>query len=118
MNKKKESIEMTEESQMKIACKTQIWEIDDIFKYYYDQYKPYCLSDHFKRTSLKYFIEKIGYNEVLESLEIVIDKIPDKAEDALKYFCGICWNKIRYPNALSIVRIEENGQEGVQNDKH
>lgn len=81
---------------------------------FYQQYKPNSFSPHFQRTSLSYFIRELDVNDIEEALEIAINKIPDKAEDALKYFCGICWNKIKYPEALNIVKIDVNNMENLK----
>ena len=45
-------------------------------------------------TSIKNFISKIGYYEVLEAMEIAVSKSMYEKHQ-FKYFCGICWNKIK-----------------------
>jgi len=45
-------------------------------------------------NSVRTFIEKIGYHEVLEAMEIALAKgYYDKK--TFRYFCGVCWNKVR-----------------------
>lgn len=45
-------------------------------------------------NSMRMFIDKLGYFEVLESMEIAMAK--GSSEDRTwRYFCGVCWNKLR-----------------------
>lgn len=46
------------------------------------------------RKSIERFIEQLGYHEVLDAMEIASSKIKNN-HYAFKYFCGICWNKIK-----------------------
>ena len=46
------------------------------------------------RKSIERFIEKLGYHEVLDAMEIASEKVRNK-NYAFKYFCGICWTKIK-----------------------
>lgn len=46
------------------------------------------------RKSIERFIEQLGYHEVLDAMEIASSKIRNN-HYAFKYFCGICWNKIK-----------------------
>ncbi|MEO5360614.1 MAG: HNH endonuclease [Nitrospirota bacterium] len=79
-----------------------IEEIDSIFT---EQYKDYQLSDTFKNVSLKRFINLLPKHEIIESMYIAISKYPAKSKhnEAIRYFCGVCWTKIK--------RQSENGQE-------
>lgn len=90
---------MTEEEKFdsNISLQASINHINSLFL---RQYKPFSFSNKFKETSLKKFLIYLTVEEVENSLEIAINKIPDKAEEAFKYFCGICWNKIKYSSAL------------------
>ena len=45
--------------------------------------------------SLKNFLKQLPFEEVKEAMEIAVNNVPDRAYDCTKYFCGICWNKIR-----------------------
>lgn len=45
--------------------------------------------------SIKTFVEKLGVVEVLESMDKAIATKPYSERSAFKYFCGICWNKIK-----------------------
>jgi len=54
----------------------------------------WVMKEQFKRVSVRKFIEKLGLHEVMDSMEIAASKINDPNE-VLRYFCGICWAKIR-----------------------
>jgi hypothetical protein len=45
-------------------------------------------------SSIRMFLERLDYHEVLEAMEIACDKKYSKGP-AFSYFCGICWNKIK-----------------------
>lgn len=68
-------------------------EIDEIDELYSSVYTDYCLSDSFKQ-SVRKFIDKLGFEDVKEAMTKAIyhTKLNDKT--SIKYFCGICWNKI------------------------
>ncbi len=44
-------------------------------------------------SSIQRFIEKIGYFEVLDAMELACSKRISDSQ-VFKYFCGVCWNKI------------------------
>lgn len=46
-----------------------------------------------KERSVKTFLRKLDAMDVMDSAEVANQK--RKGEDRWKYFCGICWNKIR-----------------------
>lgn len=45
--------------------------------------------------SIKMFNEKLPLHEVLEAAEIALAKKPYSLPTRFRYFCGICWSKIR-----------------------
>lgn len=45
--------------------------------------------------SIKQFIERLGYHETLDAAEIARAKKPYSMVPRFKYFCGVCWTKIR-----------------------
>jgi len=69
-------------------------EINKVDEVYSRHFPDYCLSEGFKKTSVKMFIEKLNVFEVCESMEKACMKIVD-SNKAIKYFCGICWCKIK-----------------------
>lgn len=49
--------------------------------------------------SIKAFIEKLGVHEVLEAAEKAVSK-GFYPTSQFKYFCGICWSKIKQPGSF------------------
>lgn len=45
--------------------------------------------------SIKTFLTKLNYYEVTEAMEIAVARKPYSDYAAFKYFCGICWSKIK-----------------------
>jgi len=45
--------------------------------------------------SIKRFIERIGFHEVIDAMEISTAKMPWGNKSSFSYFCGVYWNKIR-----------------------
>lgn len=69
----------------------EIEKVNELYTFYFPEYE---LSDSFKRASVKSFISKLGLNEVRQSMETACLKV-DNSTYVLRYFCGICWNKIK-----------------------
>ena len=68
-------------------------DIERVTNIYIETFKGWTLTDSFKKGTVKMFIDKLNVFEVEEAMSIACDKL-DK-DNAIKYFCGICWNKIR-----------------------
>lgn len=66
--------------------------INDIYR---EQYEGWCFSGQFKNISVKTFLRKLPYHEVQEAMYIAINKFPKNHTQVIKYFCGICWRKIK-----------------------
>ena len=47
------------------------------------------------KQSIKKFFELLPEHEVIDAMEISLAKFSDEPGLATKYFCGICWNKIK-----------------------
>jgi hypothetical protein len=75
-------------------------EIDIVNLKYNEYFKKYELSEQFKKTSLTKFLKKIHYTEVVSAMENACIKFENQKnrncqDNAIKYFCGICWNIIK-----------------------
>ena len=46
-------------------------------------------------STIKKFIESIGLYEVIDAMEIACTKNIYHEEDRFRYFCGVCYNKMR-----------------------
>lgn len=69
-------------------------DIDDINQIYIDAFPGWQLSDTFKNVSIRRFLTLLPKHVIEESLHYSISKIQDK-DNAVKYFCGVCWRKIK-----------------------
>jgi hypothetical protein len=69
----------------------EIQKVDDVFSEFFPEM---TMSEKFKTSSVRMFLKKLTIYDVLDSMQIAASRINDP-EDALKYFCGICWNKIK-----------------------
>jgi CRISPR/Cas system Type II protein with McrA/HNH and RuvC-like nuclease domain len=48
--------------------------------------------------TIEQFIGKIGFFEVQDAAELSFNKFPYTTHNKFRYFCGICWNKIKENN--------------------
>jgi len=68
--------------------------IDDTFQRHFPDRET---TKSFKHSSIRKFIEKLGFIEVNNAMEAACSKMIDSGQ-ALKYFCGICWTIIKRKN--------------------
>ena len=84
---------------------SEINQVTVIFENYFPER---TFTDSFKKGSIKKFIEKLNIFEVCEAMEISCSKFEGQdsyyvkgrgwysnSDSAIKYFCGICWSKIK-----------------------
>lgn len=45
--------------------------------------------------SIRVFIERLGFHEVLNAAEIATARFPRFGNKTFRYFCGVCWKKIK-----------------------
>lgn len=69
-------------------------EINEIFHSYFAEWD---LSAEFKNNSVKRFLKHLPKQTVADSMHIACGKMHN-SNAAIKYFCGICWNKINERN--------------------
>lgn len=70
-------------------------DIEDVAHVYRENYPGHDLSDKFKNVSVKKFLQLLPKDEVIDSLWKAVSLIDNDSERAVKYFCGICWRKIK-----------------------
>ena len=68
-----------------------IKQITDTFEEYFPKS---TVTNLFINASLKRFLRKLPLHKIIEAMHISCSKIYNE-DRALKYFCGICWHKIR-----------------------
>ena len=69
-------------------------EITEVEKIYSCSFDGYVFTDKFKIT-VKNFIKTLGVEVVEDSMDKACARVYYHEQDALKYFCGICWNVIK-----------------------
>jgi hypothetical protein len=69
----------------------ELWSIADVFM---SHFKTDTI-DRRDLASIRGFLDQLDYFEVLEAAEIANDRKPYSHNQAWKYFCGICWRKIK-----------------------
>lgn len=63
-----------------------------------DELYPGSSADGIKRdwfSSIKMFIEKIGFHSVMDAAETARTNKPQQNKYRFLYFCGVCWNMVR-----------------------
>lgn len=76
-------------------------QISQIEVIYSDCFKGWELTEGFKQRSLISFIKRLPLEEVQDAMRIACSKFRFQEQRAIKYFCGICWRKIRENDAKS-----------------
>lgn len=70
-------------------------DINDVAKIYTDMFENWELTDTFKKSSVKLFLNKLPKNVVMDAMRMACVRRKDNSSAATKYFCGICWAKIK-----------------------
>jgi len=70
-------------------------EIDSVSDVYSQYFPDWILNTKFRNGTVKKFIELLNPAEVRNAMHIACSKISWNEDKALKYFCGVCWGKIR-----------------------
>ena len=85
-------------SRIEKRIQIEIEEIDLVYRSYFSGWQ---LSDRFKNISLKRFFKSLPKQIIIEAMHSACNCMLRKPEnddnsgEAINYFCGICWNKIR-----------------------
>lgn len=77
-------------SRKKASLTRKANQIESVFSQYFS---GYSFTDTFIR-SVKSFLEKLPKSEVEDAMMIACERFGDH-EQAIKYFCGICWRKVK-----------------------
>lgn len=70
-----------------------VTEIEDAFN---DFYPSLSFSEDFILQTLNDFEPYFTERQLIKYMRIACDKT-DNADSAIRYFCGICWNRIKNP---------------------
>lgn len=64
----------------------------------YEKFNPKLTLSDSGLVTVRNFIEKLGRHEVGDAMEIAYSRPSRGPGTQFKYFCGICWNKVRNLN--------------------
>lgn len=63
-----------------------------------DGYFGKVFTESFHRITSRRFFVSLPNQKVYDALHIACSKMPDDSDNAVRYFCGICWNWIKRPD--------------------
>jgi len=69
-------------------------QINEIDRIYSEKFDEWCLSESFKAGTVRKFLRRLPYETVREAMELACSRMSD-SEIAIKYFCGVCWKRIK-----------------------
>jgi hypothetical protein len=92
LKEKEEQYREYHKIQLEIEQRVQM-EIEMIAETYHFFFPDCQLGEDFKNYTVRNFLIKLGYPEVHDAMTIACNK--RGPGDRLKYFCGICWNRIK-----------------------
>lgn len=77
-------------SQKRDRLEREAWQVADIFIQRFDE-------DGIRREwlqSIKNFVDKLGVCDVMDAMDVAVSKSFPESR-MFRYFCGVCWGKIR-----------------------
>lgn len=69
-------------------------DVKEIEKAFQERFDDRTFTDLFINGTIKQFLKSLPLHEIIEAMRIAISKQVNP-DNCLKYFCGICWNKIK-----------------------
>lgn len=69
-------------------------DINKVASIYSEYFEEYQLTEHYKINTVGMFLEKLPIHEVEHAMHKACG-YTNCSDASLKYFCGICWNKVR-----------------------
>jgi len=73
-------------------------DIRAVAKVFEEQFPERELTEKFRNTSIRLFLQKLPLDEVVDAMRKACGKLHGDSSNAVNYFCGICWNKIKHPD--------------------
>lgn len=94
MDEKRAQLRAYENSLKKMRRQEDIW-IDEVCGCFEFNFENRTLSPKFKNVSVRRFVQLLAPSEVMQAMNIACSRKPHDMEEAIKYFCGICWRLIK-----------------------
>lgn len=80
-------------AEMRRRIEGDAWEVAFVFNEVFDPESIRFDRDWF--LSIKRFVERLGLHETLVAMEIATSRKATNRAACFKYFCGVCWSKIK-----------------------
>lgn len=55
----------------------------------------FAMNSEHDKLQIRRFVEKLPIDEVKDAMRLAVIRIPENPNRIWKYFCGICWRKVR-----------------------
>lgn len=78
-------------AQKRAKLKLKAKKVSEVFTEYFPDFE---LTDDFL-VSVKRFIQMLGVDSVIDAMDIACQKLELDIDEVIKYFCGICWFRIK-----------------------
>ena len=70
-------------------------DINEIENVFMETYEGNTLTDKFKNASIKLFLKSLPFQVVKDAMYKATSKVYNDPEGCSRYFCGICWIRIK-----------------------
>lgn len=70
-------------------------DIEEISKRFTVHFPQKEFTEHFKNATLKRLLKSLPKHLIIESLDLAASKFSDDPDRVIRYFCGICWKRIK-----------------------
>lgn len=71
--------------------------VDGVVEVFRDNFPDRQPTDKFKETTIKRFVTLLPLTKIKSAMTLACSTKAHEPEQALRYFCGICWNWIKRP---------------------
>jgi hypothetical protein len=82
-------------NEIMLAARMRIEDDIEAVNRVYERFAPGFELSESSRVSVRMFIEKLGVFPVIDAMELAGERWAHRDSKIFRYFCGICWNRIR-----------------------
>jgi 5-methylcytosine-specific restriction endonuclease McrA len=86
---------------VKIINKRIVTDVNEIEFEFQEYFPDKHFSGLFIQQTIKQFLKLLPVDTLIENMDTACLKRNDSPDDALRYFCGICWNQIKGRNSFN-----------------
>lgn len=94
ISEKEEQIKAFKNLQKQIKSRTTR-QLNSVRKVFQESFDYSNFSKSTEKTIRLQFIPQLPHHEIEDSMELACERFPDDDSGAVRYFFGICWNKIK-----------------------